>query len=69
MPATAEAWAAGELGADHVDLLADAASNGRGDLFQRDETMLVNHCLELTWGQLGQGGALLDVPRRRRTQP
>ena len=52
MPATAEAWASGELGADHVDLLADAASNGRGDLFARDETMLVNHCLELTWGQV-----------------
>ncbi len=52
MPATAEAWAAGELGADHVDLLADAASNGRGDLFHRDETMLVDHCVELTWGQV-----------------
>ena len=51
MPATAEAWAAGEVGADHVDLLADAASNGRGDLFRRDETVLVDHCRELTWGQ------------------
>ena len=51
MPATAAAWAAGELGADHVELLADAASNGRGDLFQRDEAVLVDHCRELTWGQ------------------
>ena len=25
MPATAAAWASGELGADYVDLLADAA--------------------------------------------
>jgi hypothetical protein len=51
MPATAEAWASGELGADHVDLLADAASSGRGDLFRRDEAVLVNQCVELTWGQ------------------
>ena len=51
MPHT-EAWAAGEVGADHVELLADAASNGRGDLFQRDEAVLVDHCRELTWGQL-----------------
>ena len=52
MPATAAAWAAGEIGADHVELLANAASNGRGDLFTRDENVLVDHCLELTWGQL-----------------
>ena len=50
MPCTSQAWRPG-VGADHVDLLADAASNGRGDLFVRDEALLVNHCLELTWGQ------------------
>ena len=51
MPATTAAWTAGEIGADHVELLADAASNGRGDLFTRDENVLVDHCRELTWGQ------------------
>ena len=51
MPSTAQAWAAGELGADHVDLLADAAGKGRGDLFRRDEAVRVNDCMDLTWGQ------------------
>ena len=50
MPVTAAVWAAGEIGPDHVELLADAAS-GRAELFARDEAMLVAHCEELTWGQ------------------
>ena len=52
MPVTAEAWAAGELGADHVDLLAAAAGGGRGQLFARDEAVLVAQCGELTFGQV-----------------
>jgi hypothetical protein len=50
MPATTEAWAAGHIGADHVELLASAAG-GRGDLYSRDETLLVSQCQELTFGQ------------------
>jgi hypothetical protein len=50
MPVTAEAWASGEIGSDHVGLLADAAS-GRSDLFARDEALLVTQCESLTFGQ------------------
>jgi hypothetical protein len=50
MPAATEAWAAGHIGADHVELLASAAG-GRGDLYSRDETLLVSQCQELTFGQ------------------
>ena len=52
MPATARALAGGDIGADHVDLLAGAAAGGRGELFARDETMLVAQCAELTFGQV-----------------
>ena len=51
MPGTAQAWAAGEIGADHVDLLAGAAGSGRAELFARDESMLVAQCEQLTFGQ------------------
>jgi hypothetical protein len=51
LPATSRAWAAGEIGADHVDLLAGAAGGGRSELFARDETVLVSQCGELTFGQ------------------
>ena len=50
MPITAQAWTGGEIGSDHVELLADAAS-GRAELFARDEAVLVGHCTQLTWGQ------------------
>ncbi len=50
MPATAEAWAVGDISSDHVDLLAGAAG-GRSELFARDEALLVSHCQELTFGQ------------------
>ena len=50
MPVTAQAWAAGEIGSDHVELLADAPARS-GGLFARDEAMLVGQCTELTWGQ------------------
>ena len=52
MPATAEAFAAGRIGTDHVDLLARAAGEGRHELFVRDEEMLVAQCVELTFGQV-----------------
>ena len=52
MPFTAQAWTAGELGADHVDLLAGAAGGGRHELFARDETVLVAQCGELTFAQV-----------------
>ncbi|HEV2929146.1 MAG TPA: DUF222 domain-containing protein, partial [Propionibacteriaceae bacterium] len=52
MPVTTEAWAGGEIGADHVDLLAGAAGGGRGELFARDEALLVSQCAELTFGQV-----------------
>jgi hypothetical protein len=51
MPATTKAWAGGEIGTDHVDLLTGAASGGRGELFARDEALLVGQCAELTFGQ------------------
>jgi len=44
MPATQRAWAAGDLGDDHVALLAAAAGAGRDELFARDESMLVGQC-------------------------
>ncbi len=51
MPATTQAWADGEIGTDHVDVLAGAAGGGRADLFARDEALLVSQCAELTFGQ------------------
>ena len=69
MPATAEAWAAGELGADHVDLLADAASNGRGDLFAARRNGARQPLPRVDLGPGRESGALLDVPCRRRAQP
>ena len=51
MPLTAEAFAAGTIGTDHVDLLARAAGEGRHHLFARDEAVLVAQCEELTYGQ------------------
>ena len=40
MPGTAQAWAGGEIGTDHADLLARAAGQGRHQLFARDEAAL-----------------------------
>ncbi|MFV0309114.1 MAG: DUF222 domain-containing protein [Desertimonas sp.] len=51
MPRAAEAWAAGDIGSDHVDLLRRAAGGGRGDLFARDESLLVEHCATLRFAQ------------------
>jgi uncharacterized protein DUF222 len=50
MPLTAETFAAGDLGSDLVDVLA-TARNGRSELFDRDEGVLVTHCEELTFTQ------------------
>jgi hypothetical protein len=50
MPLTAEAFTAGDLGPDVVDVLA-AARNDRNELFARDEALLVTHCAELTFTQ------------------
>ena len=44
MPATSEAFAAGELTGDHVDLLASASTSGREAAFARDEADLVEQC-------------------------
>jgi hypothetical protein len=51
MPATARTWADGEIGPDHVELLAEAAGSGRSELFARDEWLLVTQCQELTFTQ------------------
>lgn len=51
MPHTATAWADGDIGGDHVDLLRRAAGAGRGDLFARDEAMLVGHCATMRFAQ------------------
>lgn len=51
MPATAAAWARGDVGADSVDLLARVAGSGRGDLFARDERTLVGFCATLSHRQ------------------
>ena len=51
MPATAAAWAAGDISVDHVDLLRRAA-NGREGLFARDEEMLVGQCVGLRYAQM-----------------
>ena len=52
MPVTAQAWAAGEIGGDHVELLVAAAGGGRAELFARDEAVLVAQCSELTFWQV-----------------
>ena len=44
MPATAAAFAAGELNGDHVDLLASANASGREVAFATDEAELVEQC-------------------------
>lgn len=51
MPATSAAWEAGEISSDQVDLLATAAGSSRGELFSRDETMLVEQCATLRHAQ------------------
>jgi hypothetical protein len=51
MPAATRAWAGGEIGTDHVDVLAGAAGGGRAELFARDEALLVSQCAELTFCQ------------------
>ncbi len=50
MPLTADTFAAGDLGSDLVDVLA-TARNGRSELFDRDEAVLVTRCEELTFTQ------------------
>jgi Domain of unknown function (DUF222) len=50
MPLAAEAFAAGDVGPEVVDVLA-TARNGRHELFARDEALLVTHCEELTFTQ------------------
>ena len=53
MPATAQAWAAGEIGADHVDLLAGAAGGGRARVVRpRREPCWSPSASELTFGQV-----------------
>lgn len=47
MPATASALATGEIGVDHVDLLARANADGREELFAEHEADLVRHCTTL----------------------
>jgi Domain of unknown function (DUF222) len=44
MSSTAEAFAAGELNGDHVDLLASANTSGREAAFASDEAELVEQC-------------------------
>jgi hypothetical protein len=44
MPNTAAAFAAGEITADHVDLLASANTSGRAAAFATDEATLVEQC-------------------------
>ncbi|MBA3289479.1 MAG: DUF222 domain-containing protein [Acidimicrobiia bacterium] len=51
MPTTAAAWQAGDIGGDHVDLLAHAMGGGRGELFSRDENLLVDQCEQLRYKQ------------------
>ncbi len=52
MPVTAEAFAAGEISADRVDLLARCNSPEHASLFARDEAVLVGHCQRLRWPDL-----------------
>jgi hypothetical protein len=44
MPHTAEAFSAGEITSDHVDLLATASGSGRDAAFATDEAELVEQC-------------------------
>jgi hypothetical protein len=49
MPNTAEAFAAGSISSDHVDLLARARSGGREAQFADHEADLVGHCTDLRY--------------------
>ncbi len=51
MPATAEALADGAITVAHVERLARAATPERGELFARDEALLVDQARELTFAQ------------------
>jgi hypothetical protein len=57
MPVTGEAWRCGDIGSDHVDLLAAAAGSGRADLFARDEAVLVTHCETLIFTDVVKASA------------
>ena len=45
----AEALAAGKLTVDHVELLAAVNTASRREYFERDESRLVEFCVELAW--------------------
>lgn len=51
MNATRTAWQAGNLTADHLDLLARANTPKRAELFRRDEQRLIDCCTSLRYSQ------------------
>ncbi len=50
MPATAAAWADGEIGVDHVGLLVRARTPVTAECFERDEKLLVDLARDLRYG-------------------
>jgi hypothetical protein len=49
MPATAEAFAAGDISPRHAVVLASLAGGRTADFFVRDEALLVDHARTLAW--------------------
>jgi hypothetical protein len=47
MPLVEDAWLAGDVSADHVDVLAGACSEARRETFARDEKVLLGHTKHL----------------------
>ena len=64
MPATAQAWTGGEIGADHVDLLTGAAGNGRGgSCSPATRRCWSGQCMSLTFRQVVKAVRLLVSAR------
>jgi hypothetical protein len=78
MPLVEEAWLAGDISADHVDVLAGACSEARRETFARDEKVLLDHTKHLRfrdfwravryWEQLADPGGVEDEAADERAQ-
>jgi hypothetical protein len=54
MPVTAAAWEAGDIGAEHVDVLVSARTPRLAEAFARDEQVLVDHARKLPFRKFAQ---------------